>query len=70
MARPEGAYLAIALVSYNCLKYFNKDIAQCISLATNELPKVNNFTFKNRLISKSFLAVERLRQTLINIFMK
>lgn len=63
-------YLTIALVPYNCFKYFNKEIPQCISLATNDLPKVNNFSFKNRLISKAFLAVERLRQTLINMFMK
>lgn len=55
---------------YNCLKYFNKEIPQCISPATNEFPKVNNFSFKHRAISKAFLAVERLRQILINIFMK
>lgn len=63
-------YLTIALIPYNCLKYFNKEIPQCISLATNDLPKVNNFSFKTQLISKAFLAVERLIQTLINIFMK
>lgn len=55
-------------MSYNCLKYFKEEIAQCISLATNELPKVNNFTFKTRLISTAFLAVERLRQIFIKIF--
>lgn len=55
---------------YNCLEYFNKEIPQRISLATNDLPKVNNFSFKTQLISKDFLAAERLIHTLINIFMK